>query len=149
VDAGGNGQTDRHVQAVGAEAVSMWPVQSVAVVERLISNQYADWDAERLNALYLGGAFSTGMYLRPSGEVIYASDDAPDEVFTDQVTLIRALIAGSSLHPELQSLLPIRSANAIKCDCARLPAGYRRALCPDCGGLGWREKSGIFIFRSN
>jgi hypothetical protein len=83
--------------------------------------------------------------LRADGEFVRWHTDGPDPYpgvrpVEARCEWVSALSEGARRYPELQSLFPIRPANAVTCGCGGHPLfETRKLICPVCGGLGWVE----------
>jgi hypothetical protein len=88
--------------------------------------------------------------LRANGEVICWSNHEGVEEYegtrtVDEVgRVLGALVDGARRYPRLSELFPVRGARDPDCRCLTTHEFFvsRRIICPDCGGLGWRPRSG-------
>jgi hypothetical protein len=98
-------------------------------------------DVSRLGALPLFVDLLETFGLRPDGEVIRWSTEglyAGPRPVEDRILLLAALVDGCRRYAELESLLPVRSPDAVDCQCQEIPQFAESGLiCDKCGGLGW------------
>jgi len=89
--------------------------------------------------LYAGWTETIG--IRPDGEVIRWSTegDYPGvRPVVDWISVLSALVTGTTRHPELRLLLPERPPGAVDCWCRNHPLlASGQVLCGTCGGIGW------------
>jgi len=101
-------------------------------------------EAIRLDALPIGYSLWAWYGLRANGEVVVIGDD-PDfpeatTLLSESKDVLRTLVWGTELYPELKLLLPVRRLADVDCQCRTIPIpvfAEGRVLCPECSGLGW------------
>ena len=79
--------------------------------------------------------------LRPDGDVVIWSTEGDypgTRAVEDRYLWLTSLVDGAKRHPELNTLLPERTAGARDCWCrAHTPFVEGKIFCPECCGLGW------------
>jgi len=137
----------------------MWSPRHTQVVSELITQLPAEAmeparsRAARLGALPIGWDMGADYYLRPSGDVVIVSAflDEPetDILITDPRRVLSVLAWGTERYPELKELLPTRGPDASDCECLKIELFQtRKAICPECCGLGWVPADHQYTFFS-
>ena len=102
------------------------------------------------DAIYLYGTIGSEAVLLRDGQVrIWSADDWPaSEEYTERMATaserIASLVLGARKYAQLRELLPARPDDAPACTRCRgvgFLLGPDGVVCPDCSGLGWRERA--------
>jgi hypothetical protein len=131
----------------------IWSISAEQTVVRLLArplpqnNPEVIAEARRLGAIPIGWDLWSHYFLRPDGTLVRVNMEGfedgreKEEVFTDRVHVLWALVHGSELYPELGDLIPAREAGAQDCECIKYPPVLARVFCPRCGNVRWLPDS--------